>query len=137
MDIGFNYLRNTDLTQLEPGIHPIYGSDVYALVKTPKSVLRSEGVWVSHKHYAEILYLVDGVEEIGFQKTDRLTICQYYDEHKDITLYDDNREGSFFSFQPGMFAVCFPSDAHMTRIGKGESTIIKKVVVKVRHTERQ
>jgi YhcH/YjgK/YiaL family protein len=51
------------------------------------------------------------------------------DLDKDYTFYEG--ETSFIRIDEGMFTVFFPDDLHMPCVQAGESSRVKKVVVKV------
>jgi biofilm protein TabA len=131
-EAAFKWLNSNDLKNLPVGKVEIDGTSVHANIMEvdPKTV--SHGKWESHKVYADIQFLIDGAEKIGYTDISRTSQVSH-DEAKDfITLSAD---GDFFvRLHPGSFAIVFPQDAHMPGIAaiEGSSAKIKKVVIKVK-----
>ncbi|MEI8114054.1 MAG: YhcH/YjgK/YiaL family protein [Bacteroidia bacterium] len=127
---GFEFLRNTDLSSLEPGKFKIVGDDVYALVNEYNTKDPQDCLPEAHRIYTDIQYLVSGREAIGFVTLDNQQILSEYDPEKDIAFYSG--ETSPIVLAPGMFAVFFPQDIHRPGMQIGSPEKVKKVVVKVK-----
>jgi biofilm protein TabA len=131
-ETAIKWLNNNDLKKMPVGKVEIDGTTVHANIMEvdPKTVV--QGKWESHKVYADIQFLIDGDEKIGYADISRTSQISH-DEAKDfITLSTD---GDFFvRLHPGTFAIVFPQDAHMPGIAaiEGSSAKIKKVVIKVK-----
>jgi biofilm protein TabA len=131
-EAAFKWLKSNDLKNMPVGKVEIDGTNVHAniMVVDPKTV--AQGKWESHTVYADIQFLIDGAERIGYADISRTSQISH-DEAKDfITL---SAEGDFFvRLHPGSFAIVFPQDAHMPGIAvaEGSSAKIKKVVIKVK-----
>lgn len=126
---AFEYLLNTDFTNIEPGKYEIDGENVFALVSTYDTKPITSGKWEAHKKYADIQFILDGKEKIGYSNSAKMIVTQEYNEEKDIMFLKG--EGNFLTVEHGNFAVFFPTDVHMPGIAINLSTPIKKVVVKV------
>jgi len=85
----------------------------------------------SHKKYIDVQYMIDGEELIGHSFLQEQVPSKAYSDEDDYMLFSGTP--SFFSaFQKGMFAIFYPTDLHMPGIAKGQASIVKKAVIKVR-----
>ncbi len=131
LDCAIDYLLNTDFTGMEPGKYPVDGDRIFAMVQEPDSRPRSQARWEAHQRYIDIQYIIQGAENIGFQKIDLLTVSQPYSKENDIVFFAENGKGIFPELVPDSFAIFFPTDAHMPSVCTEEPAHVKKVVVKV------
>lgn len=126
---AFEFLRRSDLDQLEARVHEIDSAELYASVQRTNGRQRSEAELEAHRRYVDIQFLIDGEEEIGWRpRGECREVSHAYDEEQDITFWSD-APSFYVSLRPGMFAVFFPGDAHAPLISRGN---IHKCVVKVR-----
>ncbi|WP_160677252.1 YhcH/YjgK/YiaL family protein [Clostridium sp. C8-1-8] len=126
---ALDYLKNTDLAELQPGRYQIEDDEIYAMVSEydTKSV---EGVlWEAHKKYIDIQYVINGSEKMGYINVDNIKITSQYDEEKDIMF--GTAYGDFVTVEAGMFIIFNPQDGHMPSIILERPERVKKVVVKV------
>src|SRR5574340_275000 len=86
---AFNYLKNSDLSNINPGKYEIDGSNIYALVQRYMTKPRENGFWEAHRRYIDIQYVVKGVELIGYANLDNLKAGEY-DEAKDFLPLQGN-----------------------------------------------
>jgi YhcH/YjgK/YiaL family protein len=128
---GFAFLRRGGLGELAAGRHEIDGDDVYALVMEVELKPMEEGFWEAHRRYADIQYVVSGVERMGVTDISTLKTSKAYDAKGDAELFAGS--GQSVLVQGGCFAVFLPQDGHMPGLRPGaEAAKVKKVVVKVR-----
>lgn len=85
-------------------------------------------VFEAHKLYADIQFVVNGSECIGYSPTDRLKITSVNDE-KDLILLDG--KGVNMPLEKGDFMILFPDDAHMVGVRNGEFNECVKLVAKI------
>ena len=103
-------------------------NDYYKLEKfNTKSLL--EGIFESHKKYADIHYIFEGEEVIGYDNADNLKIKIDYDEEKDIMFYDGYLRNSI-TLKKGMFMVLPVGDAHMPNVFLSKASLVKKMITK-------
>lgn len=126
---AFAYLRSTDLANLALGRHDIDGGKIFALVQEYRTRLPAEGFWESHRAYIDVQYVISGLERMGYANIASLAPRGPYDGGKDLLVYDGT--GDFFNVPAGSFTVFAPADAHMPCMAAGESSQVKKVVIKV------
>lgn len=130
LKIGFDFLKNTDLTNLEPGKHEIEGKNVFALVSEYQSKEHQDCRPEAHRNYVDIQYIVSGREIIGFATLNNQTVTDEYNTDKDIIFFSG--ETTPLILEAGMFAVFFPQDVHRPCMQLDGTEKVKKVVVKVR-----
>lgn len=127
---GFEFLKNTDLSTLEPGRYEIEGNDVFALVSEYDSKKHEDCRLEAHHTYTDIQYLVSGKELIGFVTLKNQAVLTEFNAEKDIVFYTG--ESTPLTLESGMFAVFFPQDVHRPCMQADGPEKVKKVVVKVR-----
>ena len=130
LKIGFNFLKNTDLENLEIGRYEIDGKNVFALVSEYESKKPEDCRPEAHQIYADIQYIVSGREAIGFAPLGGQTITSEYNPDKDIAFF--SAETTPLILEARMFAVFFPQDVHRPCMQINDPEKVKKVVVKVR-----
>jgi biofilm protein TabA len=133
---ALEFLRTVDLAGLPLGKTVIDGERLFALTQqyTPKPapLLKFE----AHRRYWDVQYVVSGVERMGWNTRERMTVSEPHDAERDVAFF--RGEGDFFRVPAGTFAIFGPSDVHMPGVtaGEGESTaatqnLVRKVVLKV------
>jgi YhcH/YjgK/YiaL family protein len=127
--VGLRYLQTTDLSSLPVGKYEIEGKDVFAMVSEYNSKNPADAKWEAHKNYADIQFIVSGVEKMGYAPLDTMKVTESYNPEKDITFLSGS--GDYITVKPGMFVVFFPQDAHQPCVAANGSVPVKKVVVKV------
>jgi YhcH/YjgK/YiaL family protein len=130
LKIGFNFLKNTDLDNLEIGRYEIDGKNVFALVSEYDSKKHEDCRLEAHQAYADIQYIVSGREAIGFAPLNGQTVTEEYLPEKDIVFFSGDT--TQLILEAGMFAVFFPQDVHRPCMQIDGPEKVKKVVVKVK-----
>lgn len=127
---AFEYLVNTDFTNMENGKYEIDGKSVVANVSTYDTKLMENAKLECHQKYLDIQFIVSGSELIRVGETRKMIPTTDYDEVKDIQFLKG--EGQLIKVEKGYFAVFFPNDAHAPNISIDETpAFVKKVVMKV------
>ncbi|MEG8946141.1 YhcH/YjgK/YiaL family protein [Rosettibacter firmus] len=127
---AFEYLLNTDFTNLDAGKYEIDGDNIYAVIQNYDTKPITAGKWEAHKKYIDIQYIVSGKEKMGYSNSIKMIVTEEYNQEKDVMFLKGN--GNFLIAEEGYFALFFPSDVHMPGIAVNLSTPVKKVVVKVK-----
>ena len=124
----FDFIRDTDFTQLNDGIIETNDPRLYFSITRIRGKDPQDGVLETHKRFIDIQAPIIGVETIGWKAGDELMIIsEPYDEKKDVMLYHDFPT-TYSKLYPGQFAVYFPEDGHAPGIGQGD---IRKVIAKI------
>ncbi|MBP5365683.1 MAG: YhcH/YjgK/YiaL family protein [Bacteroidales bacterium] len=135
----FEYIRNTDHSAVFATIAAgatktveIDGKNIFAIYQTnltkPHDKARLEG----HRKYADVQYVVDGQEFIGFSPIENIAAEPDYDEAKDIFFCDSQKKMSQLLVSEGEAVILEPSDLHAPCIMVGEPKPVKKIVFKVK-----
>lgn len=132
-DKAFKFLKLHDLTKMEVKKIEIDGNDLYATVSEYMTKNAGEGKFEVHQKYADIQYVISGLEQIGISplSAKKQTLVPY-DQAKDIEFMTVS-DSAYHKATPGNFFIFFPSDVHEPNM-KADSiqTQVKKVVVKVK-----
>jgi YhcH/YjgK/YiaL family protein len=126
---AFDFISGADFNRLNDGRYDIDGDNVYALVSTYETKEREGCYAEAHRKYIDVQFVAKGKELLGYLPHLNQKVHKEYDAEKDFMLFDE--EPSFIQFTENMFAILFPGDLHMPGIKCGESSQVKKVVVKV------
>ncbi len=148
---ALEFLAKPETARLEPKqpgsqnslVKPVVGDDVFALVQRYKPKLRREAFWEAHRNYIDVQCMFEGAEMMGWAPLETMGVKQAYDADRDYAVLepiqgqnDDRPDAAerFFTVRRGMFAIFFPTDAHMPGVSPddGLAAEVKKIVVKVR-----
>ena len=128
---ALEYIAKTDFSSMAPGRYELDGSNLFVLVQVYDSIPREQGKWECHRNYIDIQYIAEGVEQIGFNNTERMQILTPYNPEKDIEILGGN--GDYVTLPEGSYGIFFPEDAHQPKIAPANvSGPIKKIVVKIK-----
>ncbi|MDD3657009.1 MAG: YhcH/YjgK/YiaL family protein [Atribacterota bacterium] len=126
---AFDFIRNKDLMNLEPGKYEIYGLNIYGVVNNYFTKPKKEGLWEAHHHYIDIQYVITNKELIGYTNLSQVEKYKVYDENKDIEFFTG--KGSHLIVNAGTFVIFYPHEVHMPGIALENPEKVKKVVIKV------
>ncbi len=129
---AFEFLEGQTEVCLGSGRVEVDGDRVYALVQaySPKPI--EEARFESHQRYADIHYISQGSELLGYAPIDELDIETPYDPQRDLAFHPKPKTFTKVALPAGYFAVCYPEDGHMPGCILDSSEAVKKVVVKVK-----
>lgn len=127
---AFNYLKETNFSQVAPGKYEIDGDNIFAIVAEYQTKDENEGKLEAHKKYIDVQFVATGNEMMGYAPLIDQKVIDEYNEQNDITFFEG--EKSFTKVETGMFAIFFPTDIHLPGIKLNEKSFVKKVVVKVK-----
>ncbi|MGD0111469.1 MAG: YhcH/YjgK/YiaL family protein [Armatimonadota bacterium] len=129
---AFEFLQQAGDARSAAGRIDIDGDRLFALPQAYQPKQIEQGRFEAHRRYADIQYVVEGVEMMGYAALDGLQVEDAYDETKDIAFYSTPNGFSAIVVPAGSFAVFCPVDGHMPGIRTGNSTAgVRKLVVKV------
>jgi YhcH/YjgK/YiaL family protein len=134
-DKAFAFLKERDLQTLPNGRYPIDGENVFAIVTQNPTKDYDSTQWESHRNYIDLQYVASGEEKIGVYPITKLSVIKSYDASKDVINYSGT--GEIHTAMPGTFFLFFPSDAHRPLITPGGNQPDKKIVIKIRYTNRK
>ncbi|PJG84245.1 YhcH/YjgK/YiaL family protein [Conservatibacter flavescens] len=129
---ALNYLKTTNFDELEVGRYELDGKNMYVQVLDLQTQEKSHYQPEVHRHYLDVQYLHSGKETIGVAiDNGQNDIAHDYDAERDILFYKDVQNETTLVMRPGNFAVFFPTDIHRAACCDGDSSLIRKVVVKI------
>jgi len=133
LQTALTYLKKTDFSKLEPGIHDVEGRDIFAIVQSymtkPASEMRPE----SHQKYIDVQYVWKGNERIGVAlDTGKNAVHEDRLAKDDVLFYKEMEGESTLDMQPGYFAIFFPCDIHRPGCQLKGPEEVSKVVMKVK-----
>ena len=107
----------------------VANSGVLVKVRPMDTKPEAECTFEAHKEYADIHFLADGVEQIGYAHVSKL--CEIsYNAEKDMVLLEGN--GDKLTLTPGYFMITLPQDAHMPCIAPADPAPIGKMIAKIK-----
>ena len=131
-DKAFSFLKDNDLATMEVKRYEIDGANLYAPVSEYMTKNEEDVMYETHQKYIDIQYVVSGKELIGIAPvSQKKEILVPYDEAKDV-MYLNVGQISNFKATPETFFIFFPDDLHRPGLKDGESSPVRKVVVKVK-----
>ena len=126
---AFEYIGQQDLTTMEPGKNQVDGDEITAAVMNKEGVKVADAKMEAHNKYIDIQVLGVGQEQMGWKPREHCVSPKAeYNPDKDIIFYNDQPD-TYFTLQPGQFAIFYPEDVHAPMIGEGP---IRKLVMKVK-----
>lgn len=128
---AFEYLMQNNLEDKAEGKYEIDGDNIFVIVQSYDAKPESEGKLEAHRKYADIQFIIEGEEKIGYANIEKTSPVVDYDDEKDIIFLDGDFD--FILVQKNDFMVFFPQDAHMPSIvSNGGRKYVKKAVIKIK-----
>lgn len=129
----FGFIDKVKKEGLPDGRYPLIGEDtVFALLQSYETKPKDECRMESHFRYADLQYILEGEEIIGYERTE---VLEPEDEPSpgDIRFYKKGRDTGGNLLTAGMFGYYAPTDAHMPCISAKEGLREKarKIVFKI------
>ncbi|MBR1547451.1 MAG: YhcH/YjgK/YiaL family protein [Prevotella sp.] len=133
----FKWLRETDLTAIPKGKHPIPNSTLTASVEDSENGPLEKRNTESHRKKADFQLVVSGTEGFALLDHASSTVSKPYDEKKDVMRYNyDKAKTNFFDVKAGQFVIFFPTDWHIAKVQtKKKDQKIRVIVVKMDYME--
>lgn len=126
---GFAFLQNFNFSAMQPGRNDLHGDSLYVMRQEYETRPMEEGKWESHRAYADIQFIVEGEELIGYSPFESMAVKEAYRSDRDCAIHAG--EGDFIHLRHGQFGIFLPQDVHMPGIAVARPSPVKKVVVKV------
>jgi YhcH/YjgK/YiaL family protein len=129
---AFDFLKNNDLSKLEPKRYDIDDDNLYALVSEYTTKNEEDAKFEVHRKYVDIQYVIDGAEQMSVAPLSELDqVLVPYDETKDIEFVTVKKFTSYVA-TPDKFFIFFPSDIHRPSVKVGENKTVRKIVIKLK-----
>ena len=125
---AFEFIQKNDLSKMELGKTMIDGDKLFISIMEIDGKTLEAAKIESHVKYIDIQVVISGIETMGWAAIEHCTdAIEPYNTEKDLQFFAD-KPSTYFTVNPGEFAIFFPEDGHAPGIGNGP---IKKAVVKV------
>ena len=129
---AIEYVLGADFADMDPGKYAIDGDNVFAIVNEYTTRPFSECDPESHREYADIQIMIDGVEKFGYTPLLDQVATTPYDPERDVALYTiTEKDLSYISLPAGQFIIFFPSDIHQPEVFVHQPDPVKKLVMKI------
>ena len=133
---AFNFLKNNDISKMELGRHDIDGDNVYISVQEYTSKTIDNCCLEAHRCYADIHYIREGFEYMGYAPIERMAApISNYNPKTDVVFYE--KECEFYLLRENDLAIIFPHDLHMPQKRAMVPAYVRKACIKVRLTLEQ
>ncbi|MFC3800229.1 YhcH/YjgK/YiaL family protein [Cohnella sp. GCM10012308] len=127
-----DFLKETDFGGNEDGLFPIRGEAIQGRLMTLSSKAAYEQPAEKHERFADVHYLLEGHETIGWQpNVESLKPTQAYNAEQDFALYEVLPHESSIRLRRGTYAVFLPDDIHRPGLGDRPGDVIRKIVIKI------
>jgi len=126
---AFDFLKTTDLLALPEGRFEIDGSNLFALTQGYQTKPVADGKLEAHRKYIDIQVVVSGEEYIGYAPLSGQAPVDPFNTEKDIGFY--HGDANLIKLIAGMFAIFYPTDAHLPCRQIQGPCAVKKIVIKV------
>lgn len=131
---AFEFLKNTDMKNLENGKHEIDGDEIFVAVQDYQTKTEDDAEFEAHKKYTDIQFIITGEEKLGYGNIENFSETTDFDEEKDIVFLKNNEPKNEFAIaKENYFLIFTPQDAHMPCISINNATYVKKAVVKIKN----
>lgn len=133
METAIAWLKTAPLETLPEGRIDLDGDRAYAIVQLYNTLAPGAPVtFEAHRQYLDIQLVVTGQEVIGWAPLEQVNITRPFEDSIDACLGTvPADEATSVKLGAGQLAVLYPSDAHAPRLPLGESSPVRKIVVKV------
>ena len=114
------------------GSYKIVGDELFINVMTYETKPRTEGMFETHRDYADIQMMIEGIEEIGFTPNpEGLSVTEPYRPDFELYAMTDAYEG--VAMERGKLCIILPREPHAPGIAPdGIPHRVRKMVAKVR-----
>lgn len=128
---ALDFIRKNGKT-IEDGKVELDGKNLYINFMTYESKERSACKYEAHENYIDVQYVIEGEEAMPVTTRENMSEKAPYDPVKDVTFYNDDKEGTFCVMKAGDYVVVFPDDVHMPKVMVNGPTRVKKAVAKIK-----
>lgn len=128
---ALEWLTQVDPATLIPGQRvEIDGDNVYATLAETETVLPEQARLEAHQNYADIQYLVSGLETVGYILEGPVQPNAEYNPVKDVQFFAGQQD--ILTIRPGTFYIVWPQDFHAPKRAFDQPISVRRIVVKVK-----
>ena len=127
---ALEWLASVDPDSLTPGQRvDIDGDNIYATRFDVDTKRPEEAKLECHRNYADIQYVVSGMEGVGYALPDA-PLTQLSEYQPDIQFF--TTDWDTLTVRPGTFYIVWPQDLHAPRVALGAPGPVTVIVAKVK-----
>jgi len=126
------FIETTDCAKLPVGEILLKGKECFVRVGEYTTQPQTNKCFETHRIYADVQYIVSGIEVMGFTTEASLLPATKYDEESDIQFFEPPKRISQLVVSSGECVVFFPGEAHQPGCLYQNPSKIKKLVFKVK-----
>ncbi|NCE64198.1 DUF386 domain-containing protein [Pseudoflavonifractor sp. 524-17] len=128
---ALEWMAQADPTQMKPGEKVVIdGNNVFATLFKVDTLPRAESQLEGHRNYADIQYVLNGQECVGYALEGTVPVTVPFDPEKDIGFW--NGDWDTITVRAGNFYIVWPQDLHAPRVASGTPEPVTRLVVKVK-----
>lgn len=128
-ETALKFMADLDPSALKVGRNEVDGDRVFANY-VDRELKDIPNVWEFHAKYADIHFVLEGSEALGYYPITRLAEVPAIDPEGDCALLKD-LDGVLHTLEPGEFMIALPQDIHMPNHPGKNAGYSKKVIMKV------
>jgi biofilm protein TabA len=133
LDQILEFIAKNDCTSLPNEQIDIDGKNLFVRVMEYQPKPASQNKFEAHQVYADLQYVVSGVELMRVAPSQVLSSLGPYDAKGDYEFYNANGSISDFVVEAGDFAVFYPTEAHCPScLYQNFNGTVKKLVFKIK-----
>ncbi|MFV0365826.1 MAG: YhcH/YjgK/YiaL family protein [Mangrovibacterium sp.] len=125
----FQFMQ-TDLAALEVGKYPLVEGELIANIQEYNSKEPENARWEAHRKFIDLQFVISGNEQMGVMPLAEAQNAGEYNAEKDVIFYGEN-DGAIYPADNQVYFLFFTSDLHRPCIKDGESSPVKKLVMKI------
>lgn len=130
LDRAIRIAAELDFTAASEGKHEL-GEALYYIKSTMQTRDISEADFEAHRRYLDLFAVLSGEERIVAAPLETLSVTKEYNENEDYMLLR-GRMSAEIVLRPGTFAICFPSDGHISGgTADGIMPVCERIVMKI------
>ena len=126
-----DFIKKACEENLPVGKYEIDGKNLYAMVQEYNTKATTEGRFEAHRKYADIQYVISGMEIMEYVHLAKVDDDTDYDGDKDIVFFKYDDPATNVVVSDGDFAVFMPEDVHKPGMKIKESAPVKKILIKI------
>ena len=84
--VALRYLQTNDMSKFAVGTYEIEDREIYVIVSEYTSKNIENAKWESHKKYADIQFVLSGIEKMGHAPIKNMEVIENYNSDKDVTI---------------------------------------------------
>ena len=130
----YDFIKQHNQEHFAPGTYKIDGEKLFASIAQYRTDANKEVIFEAHKKYADLKYIVTGMEKIGWAPLGDIEadmVSEEYSKGGDIAFYEGKSKFDFV-LTKGSFLFLLPEDAHAPCLCADKETNVEKIVFKIR-----